>query len=147
MKKLLKTSSYIVYIIIQCTWGILQTIAGLVYFLISLRFPHEFYHGAVLTRRSGIGGVSLGLFIFANDDMTDGRSDKIAVHEFGHTIQSLILGPLYMLAVVPESMLWCALPVFKKLRHEKNISYYSFYTEAWADRLAEKTLGSLHDKK
>ncbi len=137
---MLRILSYAVYIFLQCTWGIIQTLMGLVYFLISIRFPHEFYHGAILTRRSGIGGVSLGLFIFANDDNTGGYSDRIAAHEFGHTIQSLITGPLYMIFIVPESMLWCALPFFKRLRQEKNISYYSFYTEAWADRLAEKIL-------
>ncbi len=138
--KLLKFISYSVYIILQCTWGIVQTLAGFVYFLISVRYPHEFYHGAILTRRKGIGGVSLGLFIFANDNNRNNFSDKTAAHEFGHTIQSLLLGPLYMIFIVPESMLWCGLPFFQKLRKDNNISYYSFYTEAWANKLAKKFL-------
>lgn len=133
--------SYTVYIFLQCTLGIIQTLMGLCYFIISIKYPHEFYHGAVLTRRPGIGGVSLGLFIFANDDNSAGMSGKIAVHEFGHTIQSLILGPLYCLLIVPESMLWCALPPLRRFRQDRGISYYSFYTESWANKLGRAVLG------
>ena len=42
---MLRILSYAVYIFLQCTWGIIQTLMGLVYFLISIRFPHDFYHG------------------------------------------------------------------------------------------------------
>lgn len=136
----MKKISYAVYIILQCTWGLPQTLAGLIYFLISLKYPHEFYHGSILTRRKGIGGVSLGLFIFVNSGNKDRQNDKIAAHEFGHTIQSLILGPLYLLIVGLVSFTWCGLPYFVKLRESKKISYYSCYTESWANRLAEKVL-------
>ncbi len=132
--------SYIIYIVLQCTWGFFQTMSGLVYFLISLKYPHEFYHGSILTRRSGIGGVSLGLFIFANDDRRNGKSDKIAAHEYGHTIQSLILGPLYLPIIGLISFTWCGLPFFVKLRKRKHISYYSCFTESWANRLGSKVL-------
>lgn len=131
---------YVGYVLVQCTWGILQTICGLVYFLISIRFPHSFYHGAILTRRSGIGGVSLGLFIFAGDRGSEEKQAAVAVHEYGHSIQSLLLGPLYMLLIVPESLLWCGLPYFVRLRREKNISYYALYTEAWANCLGKAVL-------
>ena len=34
---MLRILSYAVYIFLQCTWGIIQTLMGLVYFLISMR--------------------------------------------------------------------------------------------------------------
>ena len=136
MKKL----SYGVYMFLQCTWGIIQTLAGLVFFLISLKYEHSFYHGAIKTLRPDIGGVSLGMFIFVSDQEEDGFSDKTAVHEFGHTIQSLILGPLYLFTVGIVSGLWCALPYFRRMRLNKGISYNACVTEFTANSLGERLL-------
>ena len=77
--------------------------------------------------------MSLGLFIFAPANASEG----FLSHEYGHCLQSLILGPLYLLAVGLPSLLWAGLPVFKKLRARRKTSYYSFYTERWADALAK----------
>lgn len=136
----MKRLSYGVYIILQCTWGLPQTLAGLIFFLISLKYEHSFYHGAIKTLHPDIGGVSLGLFIFVSDEQTDGFSDKTAVHEFGHTIQSLILGPLYLFTVGIVSALWCSLPYFRRLRIKKGISYNACITEHTANFLGEKLL-------
>ena len=133
MKKL----SYIIYIFLQCTWGFFQTFAGLIYFIISFKYPHAFYHGSVVTYRDKIGGVSLGMFIFVGEY---GDKNKVAVHEFGHTIQSLILGPFYLPVIGVISGCWCSLPYFKKLRREKNVSYNSCFTESWANDLGKKFL-------
>ena len=130
--------SYFIYILFQCTWGFLQTLAGFIYFLISIKYPHRFYYGAILTYRDRIGGVSLGMFIFAADC---GDREKIAVHEFGHTIQSLILGPLYLFVIGIVSICWCGLPVFVRMRRERNISYNACYTEKWANYCGERVLG------
>ncbi len=132
--------SYALYIFLQCTWGLPQTLAGLVFFLISIRCPHQFYHGCIKTTRSDIGGVSLGLFIFVSDKEENDFSSRASVHEFGHTIQSLILGPLYLFTAGAASMLWCGLPYFKKMRSEKRISYNDFFVESSANALGEKLL-------
>lgn len=136
----MKALSYCVYIFLQCTWGLPQTLAGLVYFLLSLRCPHEFYHGCIKTKRPDIGGVSLGLFIFVSDREENDFSDRTSVHEFGHTIQSLILGPLYLPVVGVISGLWCGLPYFKRMRRERRISYNSLFTESSANFFGEKIL-------
>lgn len=68
---------HILYCLVQCTWGILQSTLGLFNFLLHIRCRHYFY---------------------------------------GHTIQSLILGPLYL-------------------------SYFSFFTEKWANYLGEQVTG------
>ena len=54
-------------------------------------------------------------------------------HEYGHTIQSHKLGPLYLLVIGLPSVIWNG--CFKNYRKKHNISYYSFYTESWADKL------------
>ena len=87
-----------IYIILQCTWGILQTFLGFVIFLLLIKRPHEFYNGSIKTKWNRHGGVSCGLFIFVTDEnagiTTPETCNKLSVHEYGHTIQSIILGPL-----------------------------------------------------
>ena len=139
----------VLYILCQCTWGILQTLLGFIVFLINIREKHCLYHGAIVTGWKNEASASLGLFLFvAYEQNTDKKQkedsllaklpERILIHEYGHTIQSLILGPLFLLVAGLPSLLWCALPWCKKMRKSKHISYYSFYTEKWADRLGER---------
>lgn len=128
------------YCLVQCTWGLLQTVLGFLLFLRHIRGPHRIYRGAVVTGWPGRGGISLGLYVFVPDSLwrEDGdakRDTRILMHEYGHTIQSLILGPLYLLTIGLPSFLWCNLPAMRRRRKEQGISYYAFYTERWADAL------------
>ncbi len=136
---------YVPYIILQCTWGIIQTLAGLVMFMISIGEKHEFYKGAIATFWKRSYGISLGMFIFIppkarfyNPDKYDLRAEEIRsrllVHEYGHTYQSLILGPLYFPVVGIPSCIW---GMVKKPEQ----SYFSFYAEKWANHLGEKFTG------
>ena len=61
------------------------------------------------------------------------------VHEYGHTIQSLILGPLYLIVMGIPSALWAAFG--SKKRREKQIPYGAFFTEKWANQLGEWVTG------
>lgn len=106
--KLAKAIKYTLYWLVQCTWGCLQTLFGFVLFCKYARCKHEFYHGAILTYHDGNwGGVSLGAFIFINGNRPEVWTRDARVHEYGHTIQSLICGPLYMFAVGIPSVVWC----------------------------------------
>lgn len=113
----------ILYIFIQCTWGIPQTLLGFIVFLINIKNKHYFYHGAIITERNAPSSVSLGLFVFTTTNpMKDKRvenripdkelSRRLLVHEYGHTIQSLIFGPLYLIVMGIPSTLWGFLPYF-----------------------------------
>lgn len=133
------------FIFTQCTWGILQTLAGFVVFLINIRRKHFLYHGAVITEWGLRSSLSMGLFCFVTShpcacgccsEEEIGR--RLVVHEYGHSIQSLILGPFYLFAMAFPSMIWAGLPLFEKLRFRKNIKYHWLYTEWWANRLGEK---------
>lgn len=55
---------YFPYIIFQCTWGIFQTLAGLIMYLIDHGEKHIFYKGSIATFWKRPYGLSLGLFIF-----------------------------------------------------------------------------------
>ena len=41
------------------------------------------------------------------------------------------------------SILWCNLPVCRRLRRGKGISYYSFYPESTANRLGSLATGEV----
>ena len=140
------------YLIVQCTWGILQSLLGLINFLLHIRDRHYFYHGAVITEWNDKSSVSLGMFVFVTKEpyfydklkvkyTKDELLKRLLVHEYGHTVQSLILGPLYLIVIGMPSTLWGFLPNLHKKRKDEQISYFSFFTEGWANRLGEKVTG------
>lgn len=130
----------IAYVILQLTWGLPQTLLGLILFLKNLSRPHESYLSCINTHWKSRGGISLGLFIFTPDTQTT-NYEKIRVHEYGHTIQSLMLGPLYLPFIGIISYTWANLPFFKRIRKEKRIPYTACFVESWASRLGERVTG------
>lgn len=66
---------------------------------------------------------------------------RLLVHEYGHTIQSLILGPLYLIVMGIPSTLWGFLPCYVNKRQNEEVSYFDFFTEKWANLLGEKVTG------
>lgn len=79
------------------------------------------------------GAVTLGCYVFVG---LNSEYRKTVKHELGHTIQSKILGPLYLIVIGIPSITYCGLRrIFPSLR-KKN--YYNFYTEKTADYLSEK---------
>lgn len=95
------------------------------------RRPYYRYREAYIVHVQGRwGAISLSRYIFADDQYY--RSNMIK-HEYGHTIQSKILMPMYLPIIGIPSLLWNRL--FRAYRKRKNKSYYSFYTESWANRL------------
>lgn len=80
------------------------------------------------------GGISLGYFIIVNNLPCSDKTWNSIKHEYGHSLQSLYLGPLYLLVVGLPSLLWAA---FYKYNPANPNGYYTFYTEKWADKLGE----------
>ncbi len=129
------------YILCQCSWGAIQTLAGAVLFLIFAAKPHFTHHGAVVTRWQFGGSASLGMFIFLSDKHRGREADRVLAHEFGHTLQSLILGPLYLVVIALPSVIWAGVPALRRMRGRRGISYYRMYTERWANYLEERYIG------
>ena len=69
------------------------------------------------------------------------NNEKVRVHEYGHCIQSLLLGPLYLIVVGIVSYTWANLPYFRKLRKEKGIPYTACFVESWASKWGELVTG------
>ena len=84
------------------------------------------------------GGVSLGMFIFVPGGLGPEREARLLAHEYGHTFQSALLGPLYLLVVGVPSYLWANLPRNRRARAERHIPYESRYPENWAEALGRR---------
>ena len=136
----------------QCTWGFLQTLLGFFVFLMNIKCRHYSYYGAIITEWNDKSSVSLGMFVFVtaepffaeklSSEYTEKElSERLLVHEYGHTIQSLLLGPLYLIVIGIPSTLWGFLPSLNKKRHDEKISYFSFFTESWANSCGETVTG------
>lgn len=139
------------YLLAQCTWGLLQTAAGAAVLLRYRRCPRFRCHGAVVTSWPRADSLSLGMFIFLTDKPPRDRrglvphgeiSRRMLVHEYGHTVQSLILGPLYLPVVGLPSLLWAQLPPCRRIWRE-DVSYFSFFTEKTANSLGELAVKEL----
>ncbi|MDE7360614.1 MAG: hypothetical protein K2N38_01635 [Oscillospiraceae bacterium] len=97
------------------------------------------YNGAAATVwRSKRGSLGLGMFIFISESESADRFAFTLRHEYGHTLQSIILGPLFLPVIGLPSLLWAGLPVFRRYRGRRGVSYYSFYPERWANFLGER---------
>jgi len=76
------------------------------------------------------GSFTLGNYVFMCKQQ---YIDKIIrKHEYGHTIQSKILGPFYLIVIAIPSLIHAWIHIITK----SNKSYYNFYTEKWANKLA-----------
>lgn len=121
------------YIIWQWSWGFIQSLIGLVMLLKYAKCKHEWYHGALVTyHEDNWGGISLGMFVFMNGTRDEEWTNGTRVHEYGHTLQSLLLGPFYMLVIGIPSFIWCNAKKFVELR-KTGVSYFDFYPEKWAN--------------
>jgi len=128
----------ILYWCVQISWGFLQTTLGFLIFLIHGKCEQFTYRGAVVTRWDKQTSLSLGPFLFVAEHLQGERYEHILHHEFGHTIQSLVLGPLYLVLIGLPSVIWCNLPYFKRLRNEKGVPYDKFFIEGQASRIGKR---------
>lgn len=134
----------IIFYLIQFTWALPVNLVGLIMYAIAILSgcKHERFYNAFVVdipSKQLLYALSLGVFIFrlvkAGEPMGKNWSRDILVHEYGHTYQAMILGPLYWFVVGIPSFIW--LNLFAKYRIRNNISYYDFYTEEWANRLGD----------
>ena len=106
-------------------WCLPQNLLGLL-FLLFIRGEEKHFLGDISFYYSEnfMGGISLGRYIILGD-----RLEKSVKHEFGHCIQSRMLGPLYLIVVGLPSL------IHAWLCRCTGHSYYDFWPERWADRL------------
>lgn len=109
-------------------WQAPQNLLGLLFRLVYGQ-PNATFQGVnVVVSGRFRGGISLGRTILIQTPYS--HSPEAWRHEYGHTRQSLYLGPLYLFVVGIPSLLWAWY-----WTPGRGVSYYSFFTEKWADRL------------
>ena len=119
-------------------WQLPQHIVAIIYFGYLVMMCKDLgidsrYKQAIVIPCIMRGAVTLGNYVFVG---LNSEYRKTVKHELGHTIQSKILGPLYLIVIGIPSITYCGLRrLFPSLR-KKN--YYDFYTEKWANNLSEK---------
>ncbi|MBQ6655486.1 MAG: hypothetical protein IJM79_08195 [Erysipelotrichaceae bacterium] len=121
----------------QLSYGIIQSAIGALVFLFFIRCPHFIYRCGIITEWTRCDGVSLGLFAFVPHGPNKEVREHLVRHEYGHSIQSMILGPLYLPLIGIPSVLWNNLKFMQNYRENREIAYESFYTERWANRLGK----------
>ena len=119
-------------------WQLPQHIVALIYFGYLVMMCKDLgvdsrYKQAIVIPCVMRGAITLGNYVFVG---LNSEYKETVKHELGHTIQSKILGPLYLIIIGIPSITYCGLRrLFPSLR-KKN--YYNFYTEKWANNLSEK---------
>ena len=119
-------------------WQLPQHIVALIYFGYLVMMCKDLgvdsrYKQATVIPCIMRGAVTLGDYVFVG---LNSEYRKTVKHELGHTIQSKILGPLYLIVIGIPSITYCGLRrLFPSLR-KKN--YYDFFTEKSANYLSEK---------
>lgn len=110
-------------------WQLPQNLLGLLLRLI-YKGNDSVYEGVTVRRSTKIGGgISLGKYIILNQWA---KKDTIK-HEYGHCMQSMYLGWLYLLVIGLPSIVWAGL--YELIIKSTKNGYYKFFTEKWADKL------------
>ena len=131
----------IFFYVIQWTWGFsVNIVGGIAYFICTkiMGYDHQkFGYSNIVYMPWNQGGLSMGTFIFIRDEKVKKEwLYNCRIHEYGHTWQCLLLGPLYYIVIAIPSVIWCH--CFQKYREKNNVSYYKLYCESWANSWGEK---------
>ena len=116
-------------------WEIPQNVLGFAVFVIVGGFRrgrYERLHMRIFIRATF--GISLGMFVFYLSNLKGNKH-----HEYGHALQSMMLGPLYLLVIGIPSVLRVFYGSWYLRIHKRPWKgYYAGYPEKWADRLGSR---------
>lgn len=123
-------------------WQLPQNLLGLI--LIAIYKPQRMHimdNGIEIHYSNTMrGGISLGKYALVNTnhyrkDIEESLKRDTVRHEaIGHTKQSRIFGPLYLIIIGLCSITWAGL--YGRVIAPTTNGYYKFWTEAWADKIA-----------
>lgn len=135
------------YFILSYTWGIIMVLVGyLVAGVLEVlrQFNGKFKLPIITMTRFGPclhikvgnkwGGVSLGQVIITDNT----PSEHTLNHEFGHTIQNAIFGPLFIFLVAIPSACWYQIHMYKDKFDKKIPDYDTAWFEGMATKLGDK---------
>lgn len=112
-------------------WQLPQNILGLLPLLINRgEVKHRLDNIVFYYDNNFPGGITLGEYILVG-------SETAVRHEFGHVLQSRILGPLYLFVIGIPSIVHAAINEYIGCCKKHKEGYYHFYTEKWANKLGK----------
>lgn len=117
-------------------WQLPQNLIGLIMMLFMKPYiSKEKYKGITyVVSEKMSGGISLGNYIILSKSYEDKvRHQKTWDHEWGHTRDSRMFGPLYLIIIGLPSLIWAWM--YGSIIPYTHNGYYKFYTEKRADRL------------
>ncbi|MDD6021126.1 MAG: hypothetical protein ACI4GA_05155 [Acutalibacteraceae bacterium] len=128
----------------QWTWGLTVNLIGGIAYIICVgikKYDHDkIGYSNIVYVPWNQGGLSLGTFIFMRKDHpSETWTYNTRIHEYGHSWQCLLLGPLYWIVIALPSAIWCNF--FEGYRKRNNVSYYKLYCESWANSWGQKATG------
>lgn len=135
MKKL----TCIVYWLISLTWGILLTFVGFLVAVFSVVFLKGKLHrngfSFIVEVGSGSwGGICIGAFAlcYRCSETNPDYYEHVRRHEFGHSVQHLIFGPLQLFIVeIPSAIRYWKYRLHREDQHEP-------YDAIWFERTASE---------
>ena len=151
MKKGQKIFIGILYWIWQLTWGCLMTIPGLIVSLFCIVFlKGKVYKNGfsyVVEIGDDWGGVCLGcVALCCKCKHPSATWDDLRAHEFGHSVQQLILGPLFLFLVGIPSFIryWYQTRRDKRCLPNKPYDYaiYEYTASKWGYAWINKIEGT-----
>ena len=104
----------------------------------------EYYRGATLVNQNDPSsyeewGLTMGSYVQSKNMIADPELDSMFAHEYGHTLQSRVLGPLYLPLVGPPSFIGCFLGGVTSSNHNHDDEWY----EVWANQLSSDFFDSV----
>ena len=144
-KFLLQTSKFIakhiwLYYLLNCTWGFLMTFIGLIVTLCILPFkrPHRYAASWCFLVGKWWGGISIGM-TFIRDTMS---TTQLNEHEYGHTFQNAIFGPLMLFVVtIPSAIRWW----YRHIKYDrKGVIPPTEYDAIWFEASASEIGHNVH---
>ena len=128
-------TSFIFYLL-SFTWGLPMTLAGCfasLFMLLAGKKPERVGYCFCFRVGRGWGGLSLGIFIFASEDL----NKRILWHEHGHGLQNCVFGPFTVFFVsLPSAVRYW----YRRLKKNKsNLKPYDgIWFEGQATRIGQR---------
>lgn len=125
------------YYLMACTWGIIMTILGLIITLIlgivkifipkKIIFERYYWIYSITVGPEWWGGCEMGLMFLRDHNSS---VNYINPHEFGHTFQNCLLGPLFpFIVAIPSAIRYWLREIFPK-------KIWAPYDSAWFEDAA-----------
>lgn len=128
----------ILYYFLNFTWGIILTLIGYLLVIILLPFGRvkKFNYCLYFEFKKKTGwGFSLGTTFF----VTNGASTRMLNHEYGHTVQNSLFGPLqiFLVAIPSVTRFWYWYLKYHLKNIKPKVSYDSVWFEGTATYIGE----------